>query len=50
MPNSQELFGILIAVLVLWIVLKMARVAIRLILFLIGLLLVLGALYFVFMR
>ena len=50
MPNSQELFGILIAVLVLWIVLKMARVAIRLILFLIGLLLVLGTLYFVFMR
>ena len=50
MPNSQELFGILIAVLVLWIVLKMTRVAIRLILFLIGLLLVLGALYFVFMR
>ena len=50
MPIPQELFGILIAVLVIWILLKMARVAIRLILFVIVLLLVLGALYFFFMR
>ncbi len=50
MPSLQELLGILIAIAVIWVLLKMAKVAIRLILFVIGLLLILGVLYYVFMR
>ena len=50
MPGFQELLGILIAVIVVWFILKMARVAIRLIVFLIGLMLLLGVLYYVFVR
>ena len=50
MPGFQELLGILIAVIVIWFILKMARVAIRLIVFLIGLMLLLGVLYYVFVR
>jgi hypothetical protein len=50
MPGLNELLGILIVVLVLWFVLKLARVAIRLILFIIGLVLVAGFLYVFFMR
>jgi hypothetical protein len=50
MPGLHELLGILIVVLVLWFALKLARVAIRLILFIIGLVLVVGFLYVFFMR
>jgi hypothetical protein len=50
MPSLQELLGILILVIVIWFVLKMARVAIRLMVFLIGLAVLLGVLYFVFVR
>ena len=50
MPTAQELIGILIAIVVIWFVLKMMKVAIKLILFVIGLLLAAGLLYFLFAR
>ena len=50
MPTGQELLGLLIAIAVIWLILKMMKVAIRSILFVIGLLLVLGLLYFLFAR
>jgi hypothetical protein len=50
MPGIQELLGVLIVIFVIWFILKMARVAIRLILFVIALVLLAGALYFVFVR
>jgi hypothetical protein len=50
MPTLQELFGILIVVLVIWVLLKVAQVAIRLILFVVALLLIIGGLYYVFVR
>ncbi|MEA2338893.1 MAG: hypothetical protein QOE82_2900 [Thermoanaerobaculia bacterium] len=50
MPSMNELFGLLIAIIVIWFVLKLAKVAIRLILFVIAVLLIAGALYYVFMR
>jgi hypothetical protein len=46
----NEILGILIAIIVIWVVLKLAKVAIRLILFVIAILLIAGALYYVFMR
>ena len=49
MPMN-ELLGILIAIIVIWFILKLAKVAIRLILFVIAVLLIAGALYYVFMR
>jgi hypothetical protein len=50
MPSVQELLGIFIAVLVIWFVLKMARIAIRLIFFIISVAVLIGVLYFVFVR
>jgi len=50
MPSLQELFGILILILVIWVILKVAQVAIRVILFVVGMLLVVAALYYVFVR
>jgi hypothetical protein len=50
MPTGQELLGILIAIAVIWIVLKMMKVAIKLIVFVIGLLLAAGLFYFLFAR
>lgn len=50
MPGPQELLGILIVIAVIWFVLKVARVALRLIVFFIGLIVLLGVLYFVFVR
>jgi len=50
MPSMHELLGILIAIVVIWFVLKLAKVAIRLILFVIGILLIAWVLYYVFMR
>ena len=49
MPMN-EFLGILIAIIVIWVILKLAKVAIRLILFVIAVLLIAGALYYVFMR
>jgi hypothetical protein len=48
MPTLQELIGILIVIAVIWVILKMAKVAIRLILLIIGIGLVLWVLYHVF--
>ena len=50
MPSMNELLGLLIAILVIWFVLKLAKVAIRLIVSIIAVLLIAGALYYVFMR
>ena len=50
MPTAAEIVGILIAIFAIWIVLKLAKIAIRMIVFIIGLLLVLAAVYYVFMR
>ena len=46
----QELLGILVAIAVIWFILKMMKVAIRLILFVIGLLLAAGLIYIFVMR
>lgn len=50
MPGINELLGILIAIIVIWVVLKLAKVALRLIIFVIAVLLIAGVLYYVFMR
>lgn len=50
MPSASEILGVLIVIFVIWFVLKLARVAVRLILFLIGIMLLIGALYFLFVR
>src|SRR5262249_41941345 len=50
MPSASEILGVLIVIFVIWFVLKLARVAVRLILFLIGITLLIGALYFLFVR
>ena len=50
MPTTPEIVGILIAIFAIWIVLKLAKIAIRMIVFIIGLLLLLAAVYYVFMR
>lgn len=50
MPSASEILGVLIVIFLIWFVLKLARVAIRLILFIIGMLLLIGALYFLFVR
>ncbi len=50
MPTGQELIGILVAIAVIWVVLKVAKVAIKLILFIIGLIVAAGVLYFLFAR
>ncbi len=50
MPTTAEIVGILLAIFFIWFVLKLARFAIRVILLIIGLLLTLAAVYYVFMR
>ena len=50
MPSIQELFGILIVIAVIWVVLKIAQVAIRVILFVVALLIVIAAFYYVLVR
>ena len=50
MPTTPEIVGIFIAIFAVWIVLKLAKIAIRMMVFIIGLLLVLAAIYYVFMR
>ena len=46
--STHELIGILIAIFVIWVVLKLAKVAIRIILFIIGLVLIVWVFYHVF--
>ena len=48
MPTVQELIGILIVIAIIWVILKMVQVAIRLIVFIIGIGLVLWVVYQVF--
>ena len=50
MPTLNEIIGAIIVVLVIWFVLKLARVAIRIILFIIGIVLLVGAVYFLLVR
>ncbi len=50
MPGAHELLGLVIVIFILWVLLKVARVAIRLIFFTIAVVIILGALYWVLMR
>ena len=50
MPSLQELFGILVVIAVIWVVLKIAQVAIRVILFVVSLLIIIAAFYYVLVR
>ena len=50
MQSIPELLILLIAIFVLWFVLKMARLAIRVIFFLVTLAILAGVLWYVFMR
>jgi hypothetical protein len=50
MPGLNEIIGVLIVIFVIWFVLKLARVAVRLILFIIGITLLIGAFYYFFVR
>ena len=50
MPSAQELLFLLVAILAIWIVLKMAKLAIRVILFIITIVIVGGVLWFVLAR
>lgn len=50
MPSTQELIVFLLAIFAIWFMLKMARLAIRLILFVITLAVVAGVLWLVFAR
>jgi hypothetical protein len=48
--NIQEILGVLIVILVIWFLLKMAKVAIRLIFSLIAVILIVGAVYYFLLR
>lgn len=50
MPSTEELLVLIIAIFVLWIVLKLAKLAIRVILFLITLAIVFGVIWHFFLR
>ena len=50
MPGPHELIGILVAIFVIWFVLKLAKVAIKFIFLVIALLVAGGVIYFLFMR
>lgn len=50
MPSANELLGLVIVIFIIWIILKVARVAIRLIFFVITLVIIIGALNWVFVR
>ena len=45
MPGANELLGLLVIIFVIWLVLKMMRVAIKLILFVIAIVIIGGAVY-----
>lgn len=50
MPGTQELVGLLVVILIVWFVLKLAKVAIRLILLFIAVLVIIGALLWLLPR
>ncbi len=50
MPGAYELISILAIILAVWLVLKLAKMAIKLTLFLIVVVLLAGIVYFLFMR
>lgn len=50
MPSTQELLILFVAIFVLWFLLKLARLAIRVIFFIVTLAIVGGVLWYVFMR
>lgn len=50
MPPIQQLVGVLIVILVIWFLLKMAKVAIRLIFLFIAVILIVGAVYYFLLR
>jgi len=50
MPSTQELFVFFVAILVLWILFKVAKLAIRVILFLIMIAIVFGVVWHFFLR
>lgn len=50
MPSTQELLILFVAIFVLWIVLKLARLAIRVILFFVTIAIVGGVLWYFFVR
>ena len=50
MPSTQELLILVVAIFALWIVLKLAKIAIKVIFFIMTIAIVAGVLWFVFMR
>ena len=50
MPSTNELLILLVAIFAIWIVLKLARIAIRVIFFFITVAVIVGVLWFFFMR
>ena len=50
MPGSFDLVGLLVVIVILWIVLKVAKVAIRLMFFIMTLVLIAAAVYWFFLR
>jgi hypothetical protein len=50
MPSTQELLILVVAIFALWIVLKVAKLAIKVIFFLITVAIIAGVLWFVFVR
>jgi hypothetical protein len=50
MPGTQELLVLIVAIFVLWFVLKLAKLAIRVILFLVTLAIVIGVCWHFFLR
>ena len=50
MPSVPEILGLLFVILIIWIALKVARLAIRLILIFIAVIMIVGGVYWFFMR
>ncbi len=50
MPSLNELLGVLIVIFIFWFVLKLARVAIRLMLIIAAIVIIAGAVLWIFMR
>lgn len=50
MPSANELLGLVIVIFFIWVVLKLMRVAIRIIFLVIAVAVIVGALYWLFMR
>ena len=50
MPSAPELLGLVIVIFFIWLILKVARVAIRFVFLVIAVTVILGALYWLFMR